>query len=32
VCYRTALERPCTEPERRFLLRRLREADAPVKR
>ena len=22
-CYRRALERPCSEPERRFLLRRL---------
>jgi RNA polymerase sigma-70 factor (ECF subfamily) len=30
ACYRTALTRPCTEPERRFLLRRLHEAEAAV--
>ena len=25
--YREALSRPCTEPERRFLVRRLRESE-----
>ena len=29
ACYRAALALPCTEPERRFLLRRLRECTPP---